>query len=243
MSFLNKLTLTASSLLVGVATTEAAAFIAGDADLDHDVDSLDLVKISQAGKFETGAPANFEEGDFNGDAMYNVADLVAMFQFGRYETGPYDTPLPGTNPVVPAPLSSSGAFGDISFSYDIGSGLLSLNNPMNILMTSLHIESQAGLFGGARPVELSGLFDDFESDRYFRFDPSGFPSTSNVQLPVGLDPNVVYSDLRVAGSLRGGGALVGGSDPVPDGGSTALLGAIAFGSVAGLRRWLRRGMN
>lgn len=30
---------------------------------------------------------------------------------------------------------------------------------------------------------------------------------------------------------------------VPDGGSTALLGAIAFGSLAGIRRWLRRGVN
>lgn len=30
---------------------------------------------------------------------------------------------------------------------------------------------------------------------------------------------------------------------VPDGGSTALLGILAFGSLVGLRRWLRRGAN
>ena len=56
----------------------------GDADLDGDVDSDDLVVGFQAGKWNTGEYATAFEGDANGDFVYDSADLVQIFQDGGY---------------------------------------------------------------------------------------------------------------------------------------------------------------
>ena len=196
----------------------ADTFVPGDADQDHDVDALDLVKVSQAGKYGTGQPATFGEGDFNGDGVYNSGDLVEMFTEGAFETGPYDTPLPGVGPVIPMPVSPIGAFGDISFSYSLSTGLLTMSNPLGVLFDTLYFSSSVGLFVGPRPPELVGLFDLFASGTYFKFDPAGFSSISSIDLGTGLNEAEVLGGLRVAGSLKGGGALTGGRENVPEGG-------------------------
>jgi len=61
---------------------------AGDADGDGDFDSMDLVLVSQAGKYETGAPAGFSEGDFDADGVFSSSDFVTALQSGAYEQGP-----------------------------------------------------------------------------------------------------------------------------------------------------------
>ena len=61
---------------------------AGDADLDGDFDSTDLIQLFIAGKFRTGLPATWSEGDFNGDGLFNETDLILAFATGAYDKGP-----------------------------------------------------------------------------------------------------------------------------------------------------------
>ncbi len=76
----------------------------GDANLDGAFDSTDFVEIFQAGKFETGNPAKWEEGDWTGDLLFDSSDLVSAFQGGGFELGPRQAvsavPEPGTSVLL-----------------------------------------------------------------------------------------------------------------------------------------------
>ncbi len=76
----------------------------GDANLDDEFNSGDLVQVFGAGKYETGENATWDEGDWNADLAFNSSDLVAAFGDGGYEQGP----PPGANPV---PEPSAGLLG------------------------------------------------------------------------------------------------------------------------------------
>lgn len=60
----------------------------GDSNLDGQFSTHDLIVVFQAGKFETGEKAIWDEGDWNGDGYFTTADLTAAFQAGTYEQGP-----------------------------------------------------------------------------------------------------------------------------------------------------------
>jgi hypothetical protein len=60
----------------------------GDADLNGEFNSSDLVVVFTAGKYETDSLATWSEGDFNGDQRFGSGDLVTAFQDGGYEKGP-----------------------------------------------------------------------------------------------------------------------------------------------------------
>ena len=60
----------------------------GDANLDGEFNSGDLVGVFAANKFDTGETAAWSQGDWNGDRRFNSSDLVAAFQDGGYEMGP-----------------------------------------------------------------------------------------------------------------------------------------------------------
>ncbi len=60
----------------------------GDANLDGEFNSSDLVAVFTAGKAETGDPAIWSEGDWNASGMFDSGDLVAAFVDGGYEQGP-----------------------------------------------------------------------------------------------------------------------------------------------------------
>ena len=59
----------------------------GDANLDGQFDTTDLVRVLSAGKYETGQAAVWSEGDFNGDGFFNTSDLIAALSDGGYEQG------------------------------------------------------------------------------------------------------------------------------------------------------------
>ena len=59
----------------------------GDANLDGQFDSGDLVEVFRAGKYELPMEAGWEEGDWNGDQRFDSGDLIAAFQDGGYEIG------------------------------------------------------------------------------------------------------------------------------------------------------------
>ena len=60
----------------------------GDANLDGEFNTTDLVSVFQAGKFESGDDAVWTQGDWTGDHRFGTGDLVAAFQDGGYEQGP-----------------------------------------------------------------------------------------------------------------------------------------------------------
>lgn len=60
----------------------------GDANLDGEFGSGDLVAVFQAAKYETGLAASWAEGDWNCDGVFDSGDLVTAFQDGGYEQGP-----------------------------------------------------------------------------------------------------------------------------------------------------------
>ena len=59
----------------------------GDANLDLQFNSADMVQVFAAGKYETGENATWGEGDWNADLEFSSGDMVAAFVAGGYEQG------------------------------------------------------------------------------------------------------------------------------------------------------------
>jgi hypothetical protein len=74
----------------------------GDANLDGEFNTTDLVGVFQAGKYEDDVAGNasWTSGDWNGDDDFSTSDLVVAFQDGGFEQGP----RAGVN-AVPEPSS------------------------------------------------------------------------------------------------------------------------------------------
>ena len=72
----------------------------GDADLNGEFNSSDMVQVFAAGKYETGESAGWSNGDWNGDGLFDSSDMVTAFADGGYEKGPRTgavvVPEPGT---------------------------------------------------------------------------------------------------------------------------------------------------
>lgn len=62
----------------------------GDANLDGEFNSGDLVSLFSAGQFEDGIAMNstWTSGDFNGDGEFDSGDFVSAFAGGGFEQGP-----------------------------------------------------------------------------------------------------------------------------------------------------------
>jgi hypothetical protein len=70
----------------------------GDANLDGEFNTGDLVQVLEAGKYEKGwldewgypqgEVAGWSEGDWNGDGVFETGDLVKALEDGGYEMGP-----------------------------------------------------------------------------------------------------------------------------------------------------------
>ena len=85
----------------------------GDADLNGEFGSSDLVTVFTAGKYETGNAASWAEGDWNGDGAFGSGDLVTAFTDGGYEAGPKAAvaAVPEPSSIVLALVSLIGLFG------------------------------------------------------------------------------------------------------------------------------------
>jgi uncharacterized protein YkwD len=62
----------------------------GDANLDGEFNSGDMIRVFQAGQYEDSVPFNsvWSTGDWDGDGEFATSDLVVAFQQGGYERGP-----------------------------------------------------------------------------------------------------------------------------------------------------------
>ena len=122
--------------------------------------------------------------------------------------------------------------------YDASTGELAVDAPEGIELTSINIDSAAGIFTVDPAQNLGGSFDNDADDNIFKATFGGsFASLSFGRVaPPGLSEDFVSNDLTVVGSLAGGGDL-GGVDlvyvPEP---STITL---ALFSLAALTWWRR----
>ena len=235
---------TAPGLFIVTVVPEPAgpALQAGDADQDLDFDQLDLVKVQIGGKYLSGQATTWGEGDWNGapggnpanppagDGLFNQLDVVAAQQAGIYLTGPYAAIQP----------NGQRADAQTSIVYNTTTGELAIDAPAGMELTSINIDSAAGIFTGNAAQKLGGSFDNDADHNIFKatFGSSfGSLSYGNVAM-TGLAEDFVLSDLTVVGSLAGGGEL-GEVDliyvPEP---SSGLLSVIALMAVA--RMWRRQ---
>ena len=60
----------------------------GDADLNGEFNSGDLVVVLSSGTYEADVDSVWSTGDFNGDRRTNTSDLVFALADGGYELGP-----------------------------------------------------------------------------------------------------------------------------------------------------------
>jgi hypothetical protein len=74
----------------------------GDANLDGEFNSSDLVTVLASGTYEADVAAVWSTGDFNGDGRANSSDLVAALADGGYEAGPRAAVA-----AVPEPVSGT----------------------------------------------------------------------------------------------------------------------------------------
>ena len=188
-----------------------AQLLPGDADQDLDFDQLDLVKVQIAAKYLTGQAATWGEGDWNGapggsqdsppvgDGIFNQLDIIAALGPAHYLTGPYAAIRPGGAPND----------GQTSVGYDTGTGEVWVDAPAGAELTSINIDSAAGIFTGDPAENLGGSFDNDADNNIFKatFGSSfGSLSFGNVA-QAGLSEQFVLGDLSVVGSLAGGGDL------------------------------------
>ena len=215
---------------------------AGDADRDFDFDQRDLVVVFTAGKYLTGQAATWGEGDWNGapgggrlnppagDGLFNQHDLVAAQRAETYLTGPY------------ASVASSPAVlgdGQTSIVYDPASGEVEVDAPSGVELTSINIDSAAGVFTGDAAANLGGSFDNDSDANIFKATFGGsFGSLSFGSVAqTGLALEFLLNDLTVVGSLAGGGEL-GNVDLVyvPEPASACLLAIGLAGALLHFRR-------
>ena len=74
----------------------------GDANLDGEFNSTDLVEVFQAGEYQDDVDLNstWQTGDWDGDGEFDSGDFVVAFQEGGFEMGPRTQPT-----VVPEPMN------------------------------------------------------------------------------------------------------------------------------------------
>jgi hypothetical protein len=77
----------------------------GDANLDGEFGTGDLVQVLQFGQYEDSIARNssWSSGDWNGDLEFNTSDLIVALQTGGFEKGPRDVSTSAAA-AVPEPL-------------------------------------------------------------------------------------------------------------------------------------------
>ncbi len=79
---------------------EVAYAAPGDSNLDGVIDILDIADIISAGKFNTGAAANWRQGDVNYDNVFDIVDLADILGTNLFNQGTYLTQGSATSSAV-----------------------------------------------------------------------------------------------------------------------------------------------
>jgi len=80
---------------------------AGDTNLDWQVDIIDAANFLAGGKFDSGAPATWNEGDFTYDGVVDILDAASFLSNGLFDAGSYNPPpgQAGAIAAVPEPTA------------------------------------------------------------------------------------------------------------------------------------------
>jgi thiol-disulfide isomerase/thioredoxin len=184
---------------------------AGDANQDLSFNQLDLLQVLAARKYATGQPATWGEGDWDGapggspgnppggNGVFDQRDVIAALSSRTFLTGPY------------AGIEESGDQDEtfVAIGYEAATGQVWVNAPESIALTSVAIESAAGIFTADPAQNLDGDFDLDTDHTLFKavFGTSfGTLRFGNVAQP-GLSRQFLSDDLDVFGSLSRGGGL------------------------------------
>lgn len=221
------------------------ALQAGDSNMDLQFDQSDLVHVLMAEKYQNGQPATWGEGDWDGapggqpgepppgDGVFNRTDIVAALTNGLYLQGPY------------AAINQGGTQKDAQASiiYNAITGEVAVDAPAGQALTSINIDSAAGIFTGQPAQNLGGSFDNDVDNNIFKatFGSSFGSVTFGLAAEPGLSEEFMAGDLTVVGSLEGGGDL-GDVDLVyiPEPSSQVLLALASVGLMIRLRSHRRR---
>lgn len=218
-------------------TSAAPALQAGDANQDFEFNQLDLFQVLRVGKWRTGQPATWGEGDWDGapggsvgdpptgDGVFSQSDIIAALNSGTYLTGTYAASAPG--PGNPSDEQTS-----ITDHADTGE--VAVDARTSVELTSISMESAAGVIADEASQNLGGSFDDRADENTMKaIIGSSFDSLSSGDVAqAGLSDELRFNDLTVVASLAVGGDL-GEVDlvNVPEPESALLL---ALGLVFGL---------
>lgn len=193
----------------------------GDANQDGYFDASDIIEVLQAGKYLTGEPVTWGEGDWDsapggasgdppaGNGTFDQLDLIAAMVANLYSTGAYADVGPPKSDLACVGRHGTWGDGQTSLIYDSYTGELSIDAPAGRNLTSIRIVSQTGIFTGDPAQNVDGTFDiDTDHEIFKSTFGSSFGSLSfgNVIHP-NLSPQIVQTDLKVDGSLDGGGDL------------------------------------
>ncbi len=72
----------------------------GDANLDGEFNSGDLVEVFTEGKYETREPTGWAGGDWDGNGLFDSSDFVLVFADGCYECGPRAAGVPEPSSLI-----------------------------------------------------------------------------------------------------------------------------------------------
>jgi hypothetical protein len=232
----------ATDIFLGVPGVGPDELLPGDADQDGDFDQLDIVKVQQSGKYLTGVAATWGEGDWDGapggaagdpppgDGFFDQNDIVAALLTDAYSAQ-------SCNAGLPRDHGNTGR--RTSIIYNSLTGEVGLVVQSSLPLTSIHVNSTAGIFTGSPAENLGGPFDIDADNTIFKatFGSSfGSLSFGAVAQP-GLAQDFLLSDLTVSGSLAGGGGL-GDLEmvyiPIPEPATNGLLYSALLALVAHL---------
>jgi hypothetical protein len=205
-----------------------------DVDVALDIELTSISIVSDSGIF-TGDPAENLGGSFDLDSDTAIFKATFGASFGSLSFGnvaqPYldvtllindltvDGTLVGTGSrlsdvdlvYLPPTLIPNGQEGDsqTSIIYDPSTGAVALDVPSEFELTSIALESAAGIFTGTGAQNLDGQFDRHVPELLFKatFDASfGSLRFGTVAQP-GLSEPFLLEDLTYLGSKAGGGGL------------------------------------
>ena len=220
--------------------------IPGDADLNKEFGTADIVAVLGAGLFESGQAATWEQGDWNGapnpanrypgpppagDGLFTTGDIVAALGGGNFEEGQVT--------ALKDPAQGEGT-NQVVVNYNAADGNFSVTATEAI--TSVSLESASGIFTGDAAGNLGGPFDVDSDPKIFKavFGDNFTEVDFGAVADAGLGRDFLLNDLSASGSLAAGGTY--GPDvqlnyvPIPEPSAIVLL---AIG-LAGLVRCGRR---
>ena len=195
----------------------------GDADQDFDFDRFDIIQVLASAKYHTGNAATWAEGDWEGgagpqgrppagDGEFSSWDLVQAQRLAIYANGPYNQGGGGRGRSLP--IECCGVENDdrTSLVYDANTGELSVETPLGQGLSSINIDSTAGIFIGANSSRrLEGAFDIENEHTILRTAFEGAIRPDSLSFgdiaQSGLTTDFLLSDLTALGSFEEGGDL------------------------------------